>query len=228
MKYIFDRLLKSIFYRISYLLRLYVRRDPKIVAHRSWMRGNKEYLRYDYELNSESVCLDVGGYRGEWAEAIWKKYDCWVYVYEPVPPFFESIKKKCSGNKKIQPFQFGLSDSDSTAMMSFDENASSAYRMNQNKVPVHFRDIAKVLDEQKLDKVDLIKLNIEGGEYPLLERLIETGKINRIRYIQVQFHDFVDNAVERRQMLHDAMNQTHEMVWCYPFIWESWRRRVEK
>lgn len=139
---------------------------------------------------------------------------------------YDQIKKVCSENEKIQPFQFGLSNSDAAAMMSFDENASSAYRTTRQEVLVHFRDIVKVLNEQELDEIDLIKLNIEGGEYSLLERAIETGKIKRMRNILVQFHDFVDNAVERRQRLHDAMYETHEMVWCYPFIWESWRRRV--
>ena len=40
-------------------------------------------------------------------------------------------------------------------------------------------------------KIDLLKINIEGGEYEVLENLIENDLIKNIDNIQIQFHDFV-------------------------------------
>ena len=37
-------------------------------------------------------------------------------------------------------------------------------------------------------------MNIEGSEYELMNHIIESGFIYKIRFIQIQFHNFVDNA----------------------------------
>lgn len=39
-----------------------------------------------------------------------------------------------------------------------------------------------------IDDIGLMKINIEGGEYELLERMIELGIINKVKDIQIQFH----------------------------------------
>ena len=44
-----------------------------------------------------------------------------------------------------------------------------------------------------------MKINIEGGEYELLERLIAADLIRKIDDIQVQFHNFVPDAAARME-----------------------------
>src|SRR5919205_223063 len=44
---------------------------------------------------------------------------------------------------------------------------------------------------------EMMKINIEGGEYDLLEHLIDSGFVKNIKDIQVQFHDFVPDAEPR-------------------------------
>jgi hypothetical protein len=70
-----------------------------------------------------------------------------------------------------------------------------------------------------------MKVNIEGGEYDLLDHLIESGLIQRVRWLQVQFHDFVPNAAERMRAIQDRLRATHEPEWQHEFVWESWRRK---
>ena len=43
----------------------------------------------------------------------------------------------------------------------------------------------------------LMKINIEGGEYDLLEELLDENMIKQIVNLQVQFHDFVERSDER-------------------------------
>lgn len=73
--------------------------------------------------------------------------------------------------------------------------------------------------------IDLVKIDIEGGEYDVLPQLIETGLISRIRFLQIQFHRFVDGAVQKRENLREHLRKTHTESWCYPFIWESWEAK---
>jgi hypothetical protein len=47
---------------------------------------------------SESIVFDLGGYHGEFAEKIYNKYQCSIYVFEPVKEHFNIIRSKFSGN----------------------------------------------------------------------------------------------------------------------------------
>ena len=69
-----------------------------------------------------------------------------------------------------------------------------------------------------------MKINIEGGEYDLLDRLITTGLVGKIDNIQVQFHEFVPNAKERMQNIQKKLSKTHTPTYQYEFIWENWKR----
>jgi len=72
-----------------------------------------------------------------------------------------------------------------------------------------------------------MKINIEGGEYELLLALLDSpALIQGIRYFQVQFHDFVPDAQAQREHIRQRLSATHELMWDYPFIWESWRLKA--
>jgi FkbM family methyltransferase len=44
------------------------------------------------------------------------------------------------------------------------------------------------------DRVDLLKLDIEGAEFPVLDRLCETGAIRRVRHLICEFHVWRDRT----------------------------------
>ncbi|TMA87233.1 MAG: FkbM family methyltransferase, partial [Deltaproteobacteria bacterium] len=75
-----------------------------------------------------------------------------------------------------------------------------------------------------IETIALMKINIEGGEYDLLDHLIETGFVSRIDNIQVQFHDFVAEAESRMVRIQERLSQTHAITYQYPFVWENWRK----
>ena len=78
-----------------------------------------------------------------------------------------------------------------------------------------------------MPSVDLFKINIEGGEYPLLDRIIENGQVERVRYFQIQFHGFGSpDPAAARDKIRAALNTTHREEWCVNGgQWESWARR---
>ena len=68
-----------------------------------------------------------------------------------------------------------------------------------------------------------MKINIEGGEYDLLEHLIETGFVKNIFDLQIQFHDFIPNARGRMENIQKKLKKTHKLSYQYEFVWESWK-----
>jgi hypothetical protein len=72
----------------------------------------------------------------------------------------------------------------------------------------------------------MMKVNIEGGEYELLDHLIDTGLICRVRDVQVQFHDDVlPDADRRMRAIQAGLSKTHTLLWQHEWIWECWRRK---
>ena len=182
--------------------------------------------RMNYDLNENSVVLDLGGFHGEWANKIWHKYNCFIYVFEPIPNLYEYINERFKDNEKIKVFNFGISDVDKTIGITLNNDGSSFYLEGQDKVECSVKSVYKFFVENNIKKVDLMKINIEGDEYPVMKSLLDTGLIDRIDNIQVQFHDFIPNCVELRKSIHERISKTHELTYNYEFVWENWKKII--
>jgi len=191
-----------------------------------WYReGGEKTLRFSYPLTCESVVFDLGGYQGYFVREIVARYDPHVYVFEPVPEFFEHLVKEFAANPKAQMCNYGLSDGDSLSQMSLAGDSSTSYIAGEMQATVQLRDIQKVVQELGITRIDLIKINIEGAEYKLLRRMLATGLASICQDIQVQFHTFYPNAGRLRSEIRSALQETHFITYDYPFVWENWRKR---
>ncbi|MFZ6004094.1 MAG: FkbM family methyltransferase [Actinomycetota bacterium] len=186
---------------------------------------NRDIL-VDVDISAESIVLDVGAFRGEWAEKIWKRYAPTIHAFEPAPGAFRRMAQKFDGNDKVHTYEFGLGGSETAASLALNGPGSSIYDepVEFGAVEVRIRDVAAVLEEIGLDEIDLLKVNIEGGEYDLLDRLHETGWLPHIRLLLIQFHEWHPKAYRRRRRNRRALRASHEEVWGYPWVWELWRR----
>lgn len=189
-----------------------------------WFRdeGDKTH-RLNYDLNADSVVFDLGGYEGEWASQIYCLYGSNVYIFEPYEVYFKNIKAKFLHNKQVRVFQYGLSKKTETTQLSLADNSSSIFLKSENSVDIKLVDAAEFLQQHRITQIDLMKINIEGGEYDLLEHLIATGDVKKIKNIQVQFHDFVPDAEQRMKAIQHNLQKTHELTYQYEFVWENWK-----
>ncbi|WP_203257352.1 FkbM family methyltransferase [Hyunsoonleella ulvae] len=180
-------------------------------------------LRIKYPLNDKSVVFDLGGYKGEFAEIIYTKYQPTIYIFEPIKAFYDVILEKFTNNDKVNVYQFGLSGKNENVKISLTNNASSVYIKSKKYESIQLKSITEFIKINKIEKVDLIKINIEGGEYEVLESLIENNMLRIFKNIQVQFHDFIiPNARERMQGIQTELSKTHKLTYQYEFVWENW------
>lgn len=224
-----DHLKRKIRKFLSSLLRFYrlrILKDPFTIAVTQWFKdeGNSN-LRFDYPLTEDSIVFDVGGYIGEWSQKIIELYNPHVYIFEPVPEYYSKIIRKLGSNPKVSIYNFGLSNKTAEAKIALLNNGSSVYKKGNNYITIELKDISEFLKEINISKIDLIKINIEGEEYALLNRMISTSIVEKCQNIQVQFHKFVVNARQRRNKIRGSLRKTHFVTWEYPFIWENWRRK---
>lgn len=205
----------------------YIRRDPFILALERWFRdAGDQTRRFGYTLDGESVVLDLGGYQGDFTAQVTDKWGCYVYLFEPSPRLYEECRKRFQTSPKVKCFNFGLSDESGEFLLSDQCDASSIKHERASVSPntklVQVRAFSEVFAELGIARVDLLKINIEGGEYDVLPHIISTGLISRIDNIQVQFHNFVVDAIPKRNAIVNALARTHRRAWCYEFVWESW------
>jgi FkbM family methyltransferase len=194
------------------------------IAHDKWLhdQGDKT-LRLNYPLYSNSVVLDVGGFEGQWASDIYSRYLAVIHIFEPIPHYAQAIAARFSANKQITIHPVGLSDETRTIEFHVNGDASSSIVNSEEKITSQVIAFDEWCDQYQIQEIALLKINIEGGEYALLEHILNTGRIKYIYDLQVQFHDFFTEASQRMKAIQSELAKTHYLTYQYPFVWENWR-----
>ncbi|MFY9311368.1 MAG: FkbM family methyltransferase [Bacteroidia bacterium] len=184
--------------------------------------NNALLFQHDF-LNKNSCVFDLGGYKGEWAEKIFDKYQSNIYIFEPHHVFAQKINDKFVNQNKVKVFSSGLANENGSSELFINDNSSSIFVQTGEKTKIELLKASDFFINNKIDYIHLMKINIEGGEYDLLEHLIESGWINKIENIQVQFHDFFPDSYRRMARIQDKLEQTHSLTYQYLFVWENWK-----
>lgn len=206
------------------------RSDKDLSPIQRWFADNGDKTRrLDYNLDQDSVVFDLGGYEGQFASDIFSRFLCSVYIFEPMSDKIKFIKNRFNKNKSIQIFPFAVSNITKNAKITLNEDSSSIYKtfgknMTEN---IQLVDIVDFINKNNIHKIDLMKINIEGSEYDLLDHLIKNDKVKIIDNIQVQFHDIIPMAESRMKKIQNELLKTHDLTWQYYFVWENWKRKKE-
>jgi FkbM family methyltransferase len=194
-----------------------------------WFKDNGDKtLRLNYDLNPMSLVFDLGGYEGQWASDIYSMYNCKILIFEPYLPFAQNIKFRFKNNHNIQTYEFGLGARTEKVGFSVLDNSSTMFQTKLQNEAIDIVSVADFLRENSIQSVDLVKINIEGAEYELLECLLNNDLICIFKNIQVQFHDFiVEDAEERMKAIQNKLSLTHELTYHYNFVWDNWKIKNE-
>lgn len=185
--------------------------------------GGDAKFRYSYPLTNDSLVLDLGGYKGEFAEKIFNQYGCSIEVYEPVAAFYNQCVAKFRGNDRVAIKKFGVADKNTSVEIGLAKDGSSVYVEGSQTERIDIVDIVEVIGSRQ---IALLKINVEGPEFEIMERIITLGLQSQVRDFQIQFHDFdsVRDPIGRREAIQQALAKTHRKTYDFPFVWENWTR----
>ncbi len=189
------------------------------------MSGFHESLRYDgYDLNAKSIVLDLGAYHGNFSKILSSKYPCKIHAFEPVPEFYAIACDALSGNTNVTIYNHAVGASDMDVMISVAGDRSGAFEDNGDRIVCKQIGIESILNYQcEGSTVDLMKVNIEGGEFDLLDFILDAGLQYKFKAIQVQPHDLVLHASQRWDEIDRRLKESHGLKWSFPWCWSSYQ-----
>jgi FkbM family methyltransferase len=207
------------------LLLLAVRGDDNARSLVRWMLKRPDHLLYEHRLRLGEVVYDVGGYRGDWTALMLPRYPCDYWVFEPHPEALQLLRPRFSGLPNVHLVEAALGQGDGQVALSSEHEGSSIVKgQTSNQVEVKLFDVTRfILDHDH--RVALMKLNIEGAEYDLLESLLRGEAADRVDSVLVQFHAGSPAAARRYGDIAAQLSKDHLLQWRYPFLWELWSRR---
>jgi FkbM family methyltransferase len=136
-------------------------------------------------VEDSSNCIDVGCHKGEILDLILKfspkgKH----FAFEPIPYLFNQLKDKYNNRAVVYPY--ALSDKKGETTFQLVKNAPAYSGINKRKYDIAHPDIEEIKVELRtLDevipsdvKIDVIKIDVEGGEFGVLKGAKELLKKN--------------------------------------------------
>lgn len=185
--------------------------------------------RFNYPLKDNSIVFDVGGFNGQFSSDLFSRTPCKIFIFEPVAKYALRISERFKYNPNISTFDFGLSSVTKKSKINLLGDASSTEKKNNffasDQVTIKLVDFIEFVDKQGILEIDLIKINIEGGEYDLLRHIIDNNFHIQIKYLQIQFHKINSDSISYKNRIINDLLKTHNCIFNYEFIWENWIRK---
>jgi FkbM family methyltransferase len=143
---------------------------------------------FEEKISSGGVIVDLGGNYGDFTRAMRKFFDARVYTVEPVPALFEALPE----GEKIVKIKAAISDKNGEVEIFLPEDRCATVNKNAGGVSIIAREYkySDLISDNKIAKIDLLKMDIECAEISLLKSL-KKEDFEKIDQLTVEFHDFL-------------------------------------
>lgn len=192
----------------------------------NYYRAGGNELLYDLPISPEGIVIDAGGFLGDWTKNVISMYGCRSEIFEPIPQYASQLDKFFRRNPRVNVHAVGLGGAPRSATFSFQDDATTEFFSSgsgtDTNTQVQIVDVSEYLDGLAEAVIDCLKLNIEGAEYEVLERIISQGHVHRFKSVLVQFHRQPEGYERRLHAITENLKTTHDRVWHFPMVWEKW------
>jgi len=190
---------------------------------------------YNYEFTKPFSVIDIGFNVGM-ASLFFALSDNVkkIYGFEPLKPTVQKAKKVLEENSKfknkIDLSEFGMSNEDGGFSVKYDYENKGNAGIGQTKISsdqeeeIIVRDcspvVSKILKKEKGNSI-FVKIDCEGGEYAIIDRLAESGLLKEIDVIAIEFHfhgpDALTSTLKENKFDFFVLNPESEIGMIYAF-----------
>ena len=206
---------------------------------------NNEFDFFKEIFGTEKITIfDVGANRGLKVSEFQKQFpDSIIYAFEPYLPLFEELKIKFLNNENIHLFNLGISNEKTEKIFNVNKGVDTSSFLTSNKtglnsdvqvqtleqVTLPLTTLDQVALDAKIDRINILKLDIQGSELNALkgaERKLSEKKIDVIftetyfiqQYIdQPLFYEIAAHLQQFGYQLQDIYNPIYgkgKLAWC--------------
>lgn len=186
--------------------------------------GYDDLLVRQHDLQRGDSVLVIGAYKGSSIENWLQTYEVDILAIEPIQAFVEVLNCKFAENRSVNIFPFAVGCMNGQVNLSVSEYSTSTFIKNGSTQVVELVDIGQFLESLETFP-QVIEMNIEGGEFDVMERIIELDLLKKIGCLIIQFHKYDMSCELRRAQIRLALAETHTCVFSYEWIWERWQRK---
>ena len=182
------------------------------------MRDQALYSSVMDLVDENCVCIDCGANTGQ--ETIpWAKKGAEVHAFEPHPECFRILKEKTTRFSKVHLYQKGVWHKNSTMNLYLREGSgvsdiseSSSLLKSKPNVDAESYVTVEIIDLVEFIKglnkrVDILKIDIEGAEVELVQKIIDTAIYKEIGLILVETHEQIEEISEEIQRLRTLVSE---------------------
>lgn len=126
--------------------------------------------------------IDCGAHKGEWTEA-WTKRVQTIEAFEPNTEVLPLFKERAKNFTNVNLYEHALGDTSGTVAMDYETHLGT-YHIVSKEGPYKI----KTLDSYNFTDVDIMKIDVEGYEIPLLDGARHTIMTNR-PWIQIEANE---------------------------------------
>jgi FkbM family methyltransferase len=178
------------------------------------------------ELLDGEIVLEAGAYEGAWAKKVCEQRpNCEVWAFEPSTRAYRVARKRLAVYDKVFLINVALGKRNGAALL-YDRNRDGANTFveveGEPAEHVCVVDVEEIVRD--FGEVALAHLNAEGGEIEILERLMDTGLIGRVRMIMTQWHPYDAATSTRIERAIERLAETHYQDNRY-YAWNFWMRK---
>lgn len=164
------------------------------------------------ELTDVRVVLDVGGNVGATSVYFACRFpDAEIHAFEPAEATYRLLERNTAPFPGVHPHNVGLLDRDGDVDLHHGlvgPGQASIHRRQttgDDTERIRLRSAAAWVDEQGLDRIDVLKIDTEGCEVPILESL--GARVADVRVIYLEFHSRAD-----RDRIDALLRPTHALA----------------
>jgi len=155
------------------------------------------FLKKDYGvIPDNSIVVDIGANIGVFAiYAASTARNTTVYAFEPAKDSFDCLLRNVKLNgveRVVHPFNLGVSAKKEKRKL-FLASLSPFHSLysrsiNQEFISINCISLNDILEQNKIDRVDVLKVDCEGAEFEILRGLSD-GNFRRIKEIRMEYHN---------------------------------------
>jgi FkbM family methyltransferase len=162
------------------------------------------YTRYGVPVENGWKVVDIGAGIGDFAiYAAWTRPETVVLAFEPFPGSYRLLAKNLSANHltNIEIFQIAVWGSDGELQLDLSSGeplqiasmTGAHEEVHSAAIAVPAMSLQSLMDQQKLDRIDLLKLDCEGAEYEILMKA-PASILENIERMIMEYHDLNETA----------------------------------